>query len=280
MDEKLLRKLLKYKTEPDWLDFKRKLKLYNAEGKLANEQDRDELIKDILGLANGNTHIIRKTKYLIIGADDGEFTEDGMRVLHDVDYKVPTQSQVNQWVNDACTPAVVGIECDFKEIAGKKLYIITIPPTFELHEIIRDLKAQRHHSRHTVFMRKGEHTEAASVRDGIAIQQLKLLHRQETLNPPTIVFGALMSAVIALAFWDMGYRTPQLEQYPPLVRIMFQIFVVILGGFLGGYAGWAYREFKTIQYDWRYLSIRQKILMGLASVLVLLIITFILWPRS
>lgn len=58
----------------------------------------DELLKDILGLANGNSHFIRKTKYLIIGADNENFDEKGMRVLHDVDYKIPEQSDLVKWL--------------------------------------------------------------------------------------------------------------------------------------------------------------------------------------
>jgi len=63
MDEKLLTKLLSERTEKDWLEFKSKFKLYKSDGALV-EMQKDEFIKDILGLANGNSHIIRKTKYL------------------------------------------------------------------------------------------------------------------------------------------------------------------------------------------------------------------------
>lgn len=280
MDEKFLRKLLKYNIEPDWLDFKRKLKLYSAEGKLLNTEERDELIKDILGLANGNSQIIRKTKYLIIGADDQEFTEDGLRVRHNVDYQVPTQNEITKWINGACTPAVVGIECDFQEIDNNRLYIITVPPTFDLHETTRELNAKSHHNKHTVFMRQGEHTVPASVRDGIAIQQLKLLHRQETLNPPTITFGAIVSAFIAILFWNTGFNASKsLVENQPIVWFIAQVLLILFGGFLGGCAGWAYREFKTVQYDWHYWSIHQKILMGLVLVIAVLVAIFILLPR-
>ena len=81
MEEKLLKNLLRERNERDWYEFKGKLKLYRSDGKLV-EQQRDELIKDILGLANGNSRIIRKTKYLIVGADNEEFDENGMRALH------------------------------------------------------------------------------------------------------------------------------------------------------------------------------------------------------
>ncbi len=110
MDESTLIRILKSKKEEDSFDFKQKLKLYQADGKVS-EYQRDELIKDILGLANGNGQIVRQTKYLIIGAADKQFDEQGMRVLYDVDYPVPSQSDVIKWVNSACAPAIVGIQC-------------------------------------------------------------------------------------------------------------------------------------------------------------------------
>jgi hypothetical protein len=61
MEEKLLRKLLHETKEEDWFDFKSIIKLYQSDGKLVEKQ-RDELLKDILGLANGNSHITRKTR--------------------------------------------------------------------------------------------------------------------------------------------------------------------------------------------------------------------------
>mgnify|MGYP003969917883 CR=1 FL=1 len=116
--------LLGEREETDRLDFKQKWKLFyslSEEGKQKiNKKERDELIKDILGLVNGNSHIVKKNKYLIVGADDKAFGDDGSRVLYDVDYRVPTASEITQWVNGACTPSVVGIEADFLTIKEKK----------------------------------------------------------------------------------------------------------------------------------------------------------------
>lgn len=87
------------------------MKLYQSDGKLA-EKTRDELIKDIVGLANGNSHIVRKTKYLIIGVDDLVFDEKDYRKLHNVDYKVPPHNDLVKWLSAACSPVIVGLESD------------------------------------------------------------------------------------------------------------------------------------------------------------------------
>jgi hypothetical protein len=190
IEEKLLQKLLHERKEQDWYDFKRKLKLYDADEKLVDQQ-RDEFIKDILGLANGNSHIIRKTKYLIIGVDDKKFDDNDMRVLYDVDYKVPSQSDVNKWLNSASSPSIAGLECGLVPFQGVNLFVVTIPPTFNLHETTRELVTPgRTFHKYTVFMRQDENTVPASVRDGVTIQQLKHLHRQEIANPSSIWISA------------------------------------------------------------------------------------------
>lgn len=271
MDEKLLRKLLAHKTETDWLEFKGRWDLYKSNGDVV-AVERDELIKDILGLANGNSSNVRKTKYLIVGADNSQFDDQtGMRVLHNVDYQVPAQSQIVQWVNSACTPSVVGLELDPVEIDGKTLYVLTIPPTFELHESKRALNAKGRFSEHTVFMRQDEHTVPASVRDGVVIQQRKLLYRHETLNPSAWWFGALVGAIMALIFWNAGYDAPVFsgEMEKPIV----QLIILFVGGFIGLCLGWTFQNWKALIYDWRYYS-RPKKIVGVIVMAILTILAF------
>lgn len=256
--------LLKSKNEKDWFDFKLQLNTYNTSTQKWVDSERDELIKDILGLANGNSRIVKKNKYLIIGADDNRFDVDGMRQLQDVDYKVPTQSEITKWVNDSCTPAVVGIETMMVEVKGKRVYVISIPPTFELHETTRDLKNKYH--KHTVFMRQDEHTRPASVRDGVTIERLKLQYRQEIINPSAIKLGAAIGGVIGLLYYNSGLNHIDLTSAKGIsVEIIVGASAVILGAEIG----YAYREFKSSRYDWPYMSSwkRTKIWMFLLLVL-------------
>lgn len=275
MDETLLRKLLTQKTETDWLEFKRQWNLFDASDKVV-PVERDELIKDILGLANGNSSIVRKTKYLVIGADDKQFDTAGKRVLHSVDYRVPTQSQITQWVNKACSPAVTGIECDSVEIDGRTLYVVTIPPTFELHEITRELKAKGHHSPHTVFMRQDEHTVPASIRDAVVIQQLKSLYRHETVNPSALLFGAAVGTIFALIFWNIGYNTSEIPNEPG--KFILQIVVLLTGGFLGLCLGFAFQQWKSVAYEWRYLSLPVKIVTSILLAITIIVVAWLLLP--
>jgi hypothetical protein len=259
MDEKQLRKLLQERNEKAWLEFKGKLKLYQADGKLVEKQ-RDELLKDILGLANGNSHTIRQTKYLIIGAEDKDFDAQGMRVLRNIDYKVPSQSDLAKWLQSASSTAVAGLECEMLLFQCVNLYVITIPPTFNLHETTRELITSNNGTfqKHTVFMRQDEHIVPASVQDGIAIQSLKHLYRQEIANPPSSWIGAATGAIAAFFVGKarITFTTNQVTQ--PISDTAQMIAFIVIGIIVGAEFGWLIKTARETRYDWRYMTIKQK----------------------
>ena len=95
---------------------------------------------------------------MTIGTDDKQFDEDGERVRYSVNYQVPTQSEIAKWLSKACSPAVVGLECEMVIYKGDSLFVITIPPTFDQHETTRELNSSGGTYReHTVLMRHNEH---------------------------------------------------------------------------------------------------------------------------
>jgi hypothetical protein len=257
MDENLLNNLLKQKAESDWYDFKAKQELFDKNGKVIPKK-RDEFIKDILAMANGNSSIIRENKYIIIGAEDKKFTDDGFRKLVDVDYKIPSNSRISKWLDSACSTSVVGIENKEIRIFGKKVWVVCIPPTFQLHETSRELTTHKTtHSKHTVFIRQNEHVAVASIGDGIAIQDLKHLHRQDIANPPSMWVGALTGGIVGWASWHTGYQT---NSSPPSPTAYFLINLIIISFtiFLGGQIGWIFKEFKQFKFDWAFYSRKKK----------------------
>lgn len=275
LEEKKLRKMLRMANEKDWLEFKGKLELFKADGKPA-EKARDEFIKDILGLANGNSHTIRKTKYLIIGADNSVFDGNGERVRHPIDYRLPTQSEIAKWLKDACTPAVVGLSCEKVIYKDDSLFVITIPPTFDLHETSHELVASGGtFQKYTVFMRQDEHTFPASVRDGVTIQQLKHLHRQEIANPPAIWIGAIAGGIASFVIGGAKIQATQLTA--PFSEDLIIIIFTCLGIFFGASTGWIIRQFNETRYDWRYMTWRQGIL--LLGFLSLMAIVYFIIPK-
>lgn len=245
---KKLEKMLRMANKKDWLEFKGKWDLFKADGKPADIA-RDEFIKDILGLANGNSHIIRKTKYLIIGVDNSAFDGISERVRHPLDYRLPTQSEIAKWLKDACSPSIVGLSCEMVTYKA---------PTFNLHETARELVASGGtFQKYTVFMRQDEHTVPVSVRYGVTIQQLKQLHRQEVANPPAIWIGAITGVIVA--FIVGGTKLQEIHLAAPYSDDVLKVFFTGLGIFFGWSIAWSIWQFNETRYDWRYMTWRQRI---------------------
>jgi hypothetical protein len=150
--------------------------------------------------------------------------------------------------------------------------VVKIPPTFELHELTRGLKAKSPHSKHTVFMRQDEHTVSASVRDAIAIRELKILHRQEILNPSSTILGGILGASFATLFWGFGINAGELDE---LTLKLAPFVILMIGGILGSQFGWAVREFNSVRYDWPYYKKHEKII---AIGFVLIFVSIIVFP--
>jgi hypothetical protein len=271
-----LQDLLRMASEKDWLEFKSEYKLFTSEGKVADKA-RDEFIKDILGLANGNSQIIRITKYLIIGVDNSKFDENHERLVHSIDYRLPTQNDISIWLKDSCTPAIAGIECVELTYNEKLIFVIIIPPTFNLHETARDLIATsgRFH-KYTVFMRQDENTVPASVRDGITIQQLKFLHRQEISNPRSIFIGLMVGGIIswitANAIVNAKYLPVQFSEKLIILTLTF------VGVLMGAMIGLIMQQFNDIRYSLRYMTWRNRILF-VSSLLIMFAIIYLVMPK-
>ncbi len=203
---------------------------------------------------------------MIIGADDKKFDETGIRVLHDVDYKIPSQSEITKWINSASTPSIAGLECELVPFQNVNLLIITIPPTFDLHETTREFNASGHFSKHAVFMRQDEHTVPASVRDGVTIQQRKHLYRQEIANPSSLRIGAIAGGIVGLI---IGGSKINANINSPITDTVSQALFIILGILLGAMTGWVSKQWNETRYDFRYMTLRQKII----SIIVVIILS-------
>lgn len=79
MDHKKLLELLHSHEGPS-LDFKQEWYKLDSEDIQTKKVQKNELIKDILSLANGNVNVAGETAYLIIGASDS-MNEEGDREL-------------------------------------------------------------------------------------------------------------------------------------------------------------------------------------------------------
>jgi len=188
--------LLLHRPESATLDFKRQF--YNidaADGNIRKRQ-RQEFVKDILSLANGNANVAGETAHLVIGAAE-TLDENGNRELFDVGGLDIKSQKLLGIVNSFCEPPLQDLWCDIVEIDNKQLLVITIPPSPYLYETTQKLETPTQtYSPYVVFVRRDENVDIASAREREAIAQLKRLRYQETQNAPPVQFGAALGALL------------------------------------------------------------------------------------
>jgi predicted HTH transcriptional regulator len=134
-----------------------------------------EIVKDILSLANGNVGTAGQPGYLIIGADD-KLKPDGTLNLRDIGDETPTQKLILEKVNSYCDPPLPDLCCDIIILEGKRLLVISIPPSPYLHRLTKQLKTpKKEFSPHTALVRRcdGEKIYEASPKEQEAIEKEK-----------------------------------------------------------------------------------------------------------
>jgi hypothetical protein len=143
-----LRKLLAQDENPK-LDFK-------IECSPTRDEEWNELIKDILALANGNVGFSHLPGYLVIGASDAKNTS-GSRDLKDARGTPIKKRDLVAKINGVCNPRLPNLEFDWVELDGTKILVITIPPTPRLYETKTYLQVpKRRFQEQTVFIRCGD----------------------------------------------------------------------------------------------------------------------------
>lgn len=255
---------LLFRNESPTLEFKRELYKLDDIDKEIKKTQRDEFIKDILALANGNSVVAGDKAFLIIGASN-EKNEDGSRTLFDVGQNRLTAQRILDLVNPACEPAIEDIYCDDVNIEGKNLLVITIPPTPYLHETTRRLEVPKSqnskslttkvYSERTVFVRHKEGIEIASGKERDAIARIKRFRFDESKNPPAVPFGAVVGGLIGGAFaYGIAKKPDSFTKHPKEAGIA----AALVGSWLGASFGSLYRniyEFRsmwnTIPAKWR-----------------------------
>lgn len=161
MDSIRLCELLKLK-ENEKIEFKSKM--YELEGQGKGKQ-WNELIKDIISLANGNVGTANEDGYLIIGAAD-KINEDGTRDLFDVVQVTLTKKQLIDKLRNYCYNPVQNLDCDTVSIDGKTLFVITIHPSDFLHELKIHLSTKtQEFPKGTVLIRRPDGEEICQAND-------------------------------------------------------------------------------------------------------------------
>lgn len=253
MDTIKLQTLIK-KPESATLDFKQELKIYITGN--GRQRERDELRRDILALTNGNPGVAGEEKHLVIGRADKP-NPDGSFELFDIGSQYPTADDLLKMLADVAYPPLNTIYSEPVELDGKRLLVITIPPTEYVHETTRELKTpKRTYTEHTVFMRRDESVAIASASDRAAIRRAKqkFFDERENVNPITYGagLGALFIAPILAKQAENRYN----------LGFVGQSYMAVIGGLIGAILGSVFgnalKNYRTMLREWPKYSNRQK----------------------
>jgi len=265
MNHDELMKLLNKPETPE-VEFKRQLHKIDDSNGIIKRREKDELIRDILALANGNASTAGNFTYLIIGVDN-HLDDDGNRELFDVGERILTEAQILEIVNSACEPAIENVRCQIQVVYGKRLLVVTIPPSPLVYETTKRLNpssAEAQFTEHVVFTRRNDGIFVASANERAAIQDLKRLRFHEKRNAPPVSFGAAIAAVIGgIAYYSTGDRYVFTHDGKPINLTLNKLLIGSVGamitGVLGGILGEAYKEVSHMRWIWHRLPTQGRI---------------------
>jgi WD40 repeat protein len=169
MDDAKLRQLI---TQPEGvkLEFKRDLyrfvskdeRTHRLDGKLYDPQWH-EFLKDIISLANGNIGTAHEDAYLIIGVEDKTKILVGVNTSNTIFERKDSviRKQIIDKLGEVCEQTFQNLFYETQELDGKKLIVITIPPSDALYELKTRLKPNPSARSEgfeikTVFLRRGD----------------------------------------------------------------------------------------------------------------------------
>lgn len=270
-EEKKLLELLQQDESPV-LDFKREVHHIDHENSQIRKQAIDELIKDLIALANGNAIFAGETAYLIFGAEDKK-DQHGIRALFDVGEHGLTASRILDLVNAACEPKIENIACDEYVIEGKKLLWVTIFPTPYLHETTRRIqpKPDKIFTERTAFIRREQSIGIASQRERETIAQIKRFRFSEKRNPPGIPFGVLVGGFIGGTLAHGFIKNQDKIKEIPNINAAAGITGAIFGATIGGTEYRIYKDIYEIRSGWHKVPshLRIPILAGSFGIVVI-----------
>jgi len=141
------------------VDFKREWYWNDNMPKHIKETHKNELIKDIIALTNGDIYSTNKTAYLIIGIDDEtkepyNFDKTAILPLDKL------KQQLLTLLNNYAQPEFLALDIELVD----EVLVISIPPRASLISLSKDLKLKNNNTdkKGTTYYRVGEDIRVAS----------------------------------------------------------------------------------------------------------------------
>jgi len=141
------------------VDFKREWYWNDNMPNNIKEVQKNELVKDLIALTNGDVYSTDKTAYLIIGIDDET------REVYDFDKSVvlpldKLKQQLLTFLNNYAQSEFLALDIEFVD----EVLVISIPPRGSLISLSKDLKLKNNNTdkKGTTYYRVGEDIRVAS----------------------------------------------------------------------------------------------------------------------
>lgn len=284
VDEKLIKRLLPL-DESGWLDFKRKPHAVFHKDSKVQSWAVHELIKDIAALANGNQHSVGHTAYLIYGVDDN-FNADRSRDLFDIGDFDLTSKQIHGWLKNKVAPRITGIQCYPVIVDKKKLFVIEISASEDVHETLIELKTGQTQSslKHTVFYRGGEDNDSASMKEISTLRRAKLRYfKHASYVHPVWAITLSMGGTAAFIYWTVSPAlfASNAETLPFLDKRTAVIIGTVLGTAIFTFMGWGIGklvvDLKELVLIWLQASNQKRFLIAIIMLTCVVLMLTIFW---
>jgi len=233
------------------VEFKRHWYGIDAESQQSKNRQRDELIKDVLALANGSVATAGEPAYLIIGA--GDTIGDSGRPLYGAeDFPADAGQRVLQLVSSACSPALSNITSEVVTVGDHSVGVLTIHPTPHVHETTRVLNTPScTYSQHVAFIRSGDTIQLASASERAALLRRKEQRFREYRNVSPVLYGAALGAAVG-AMAALTYAT---QEYSGVgSRLAAMLVGAVVFGFVGWVSGLTYRQVSDVFHAWHRIG--------------------------
>ncbi len=238
------------------LEFKRELhRIFDPDTKIKGRH-RDEFVRDILSLANGNTTTAGQNSYLIIGVED-DYDPDLGRAIRGITGRVPIRREILSIIRPVSEPPVEDLACETVEIESKQVFVITIFPSPHVHEITRNLNPidGKYYSEYVIFMRSGDSIQIANTKERQAIQDVKSFRYADSRKANPVIVGGLVGSVVG---GSVANAHAAFNKTPTMQRGVVSVLWGMIGGVFGALMGSSYRsifdfrrEVQTIEKRWR-----------------------------
>ena len=244
-----------YMDEGPTLEFKRDMYAIYSKDPKVPQQQKGELIKDILSLANGSFDTVGQSAILIVGVDEVQ-DQNGKRVVTGVEGRFPSRDDLLNMIREVSNPPLQDLDTQVVDYEGKKIWVVSIPPSPSVHETKKVLETPRtNHSAHIVFIRRNSQIDNASTNERVALEKLKRINveQKERISPMIVgaVGGAFTLGII------MGKNTQKITDGKVSNRFGL-ITGIFVGLFTGGSIGYSLDQFVQIFHDVRKLLLRSR----------------------